>query len=166
MTHLLDFLLNTAIVGLCATLVMDAWSWLRQPLLGVAPPNYALVGRWVRHMGNGQFRHPAIAQATAMPHEAITGWAVHYLVGLGFAGALLLLAGPGWLSHPTLWPALLFGLLSVAAPFLLMQPGMGAGLAARRTPNPRAARLQSLLTHTVFGAGLYLGGWVAHALTH
>ena len=148
MTHLLDFLLNTAIVGLCATLVMDAWSWLRQPLLGVAPPNYALVGRWVRHMGNGQFRHPAIAQATAMPHEAITGWAVHYLVGLGFAGALL------------------FGLLSVAAPFLLMQPGMGAGLAARRTPNPRAARLQSLLTHTVFGAGLYLGGWVAHALTH
>ena len=137
MTHLLDFLLNTAIVGLCATLVMDAWSWLRQPLLGVAPPNYALVGRWVRHMGNGQFRHPAIARATAMPHEAITGWAVHYLVGLGFAGSPVVTGGPGWLSHPTLWPALLFGLLSVAAPFLLMQPGMGAGL---RTPHAQPPR--------------------------
>jgi hypothetical protein len=59
---------------------------------------------------------------------------------------------------------LLVGIGTVAAPFLLMQPGMGAGMAASRTPAPNAARLQSLLTHAVFGLGLYLGGWVSHVL--
>jgi hypothetical protein len=52
-------------------------------------------------------------------------------------------------------PALTVGLLTVAAPFLVMQPAMGAGLAARRTPNPNMSRLRSLATHGVFGAGLY-----------
>ena len=44
---------------------------------------------------------------------------------------------------------------------LILQPGMGAGVAARRTPRPNVARLQSLVTHAVFGAGLYVAGWVA-----
>jgi len=35
---------------------------------------------------------------------------------------------------------------------------MGAGIAASRTPRPGAARLQSLVTHAVFGLGLYAAG--------
>jgi hypothetical protein len=62
------------------------------------------------------------------------------------------------LHQPTLLPALGYGIATVTAPFLLMQPGMGAGVAARRTPRPDAARLQSLVTHAVFGLGLYLSG--------
>jgi hypothetical protein len=50
----------------------------------------------------------------------------------------------------------------VLFPFLVMQPAMGAGIAASRTRNPGAARLQSLVTHAVFGLGLYTGGWIAH----
>jgi hypothetical protein len=41
-----------------------------------------------------------------------------------------------------------------------MQPGMGAGIAARRTPRPSAARFQSVVTHTIFGLGLYAAGWL------
>ena len=51
---------------------------------------------------------------------------------------------------------MLVGVVTVLAPFLIMQPGMGAGIAASRTPRPGAARLQSLITHAVFGFGLYL----------
>jgi Protein of unknown function (DUF2938) len=61
-------------------------------------------------------------------------------------------------------PALLVGIGTVAAPFLLMQPGMGAGIAASRTPRPAAARVQSLLTHFIFGVGLYGAGWIANLL--
>ncbi|WP_447725801.1 DUF2938 family protein [Sphingomonas koreensis] len=50
---------------------------------------------------------------------------------------------------------------SVAAPFLLMQPPMGAGFAGSRTPHPAAARLHSLVTHAIFGLGLYAAGWIA-----
>uniref|UniRef100_I1XJX9 Membrane protein n=2 Tax=Methylophaga nitratireducenticrescens TaxID=754476 RepID=I1XJX9_METNJ len=39
-----------------------------------------------------------------------------------------------------------------------MQPGMGAGIAASRTQHPASARIQSLITHTIFGLGLYASG--------
>jgi hypothetical protein len=77
---------------------------------------------------------------------------------------LLAIFGLDWARHPTLGPALLVGIGTVAAPCLVMQPGMGAGVAASRTPRPGAARLQSLVTHTVFGVGLYAAGWGAHWL--
>ena len=47
-----------------------------------------------------------------------------------------------------------------------MQPGMGAGIAASRTPAPNKARLQSLLNHGVFGVGLYIGGWITHVIIY
>lgn len=44
-----------------------------------------------------------------------------------------------------------------------MQPGMGAGFAGSRTPDPAATRLRNLGTHAVYGVGLYLA---ALALAH
>jgi len=64
--------------------------------------------------------------------------------------------GTAWFSNPALVPALIVGVVTVLAPFLVMQPAMGAGFAASRTPRPGAARLQSLITHVVFGLGLYV----------
>ena len=72
--------------------------------------------------------------------------------------------GLAWIQRPTIGPALIVGIGTVAAPFLLMQPGMGAGIAASRTPRPAAARIQSLVTHAVFGLGLYATAWIARSL--
>lgn len=64
---------------------------------------------------------------------------------------------PGsWLARPTLVLALLFGIGTVVFPFLLMQPSFGFGVAASRTPNPTQTRLKSLVTHIVYGVGLYV----------
>jgi hypothetical protein len=38
----------------------------------------------------------------------------------------------------------------------VLQPGMGLGIAGSKTPRPNVVRLRALLTHTVFGVGLYL----------
>jgi hypothetical protein len=48
------------------------------------------------------------------------------------------------------------GLVTIAGPWFVMQPAMGAGFAGSRTPNPGATRLRNLATHTVYGIGLYL----------
>jgi len=112
-------------------------------------------------MPRGRFRHESIAAASPVRHERLIGWAAHYLIGIIFAGVLLLACGIAWIDAPTIGPALLVGLGTVAAPFLLMQPGMGAGIAASRTPRPTAARVQSLITHAVFGVGLYGAAWIA-----
>lgn len=155
---------GTLITGAGATLVMDLWGLARKPLLGIAAPDYGLVGRWLGHMWHGRFRHDAIARATPVAGEQWLGWTAHYLIGIVFATLLIAVWGMDWLRHPTLAPALIVGVATVAAPFLLMQPGMGAGIAAARTPNPGKARLQSLITHAIFGLGLYGAGRIAHCL--
>jgi hypothetical protein len=45
---------------------------------------------------------------------------------------------------------ILIGLTTVAAPFLILQLGMGAGVAASRTPNPAVARTRSVIGHFLF----------------
>ena len=153
----MNILLEITVVGVVATITADLWGIARQPLLGVAAPDYAMVGRWIAHMRHGRFKHCAIKKAAPAAGERIIGWTAHYLIGIAFAALLVALAD-GWLQAPTLAPALIVGLCTVTAPLLIMQPGMGAGLLAWKTPNPNAARLQSLITHGVFGLGLYLGG--------
>ena len=45
-----------------------------------------------------------------------------------------------------------------------MQPAMGAGIAASRTPNRAAARMRSFITHAIFGISLYAAAWVRSLL--
>ncbi len=141
---------------------MDIWGVARQPLFGFPRLDYAMIGRWFGHMTHGTFRHDAIAAAPAVPRERLIGWAVHYLIGVTFAALLIAIWGPAWGHHPTLGPALIVGVSTVAAPLLVMQPAMGAGIAASKTSHPASARLQSLLSHTIYGVGLYLSALALH----
>lgn len=77
------------------------------------------------------------------------------MIGIIFAALLLALFGLDWARQPSLLPALIVGLATLAAPFLVLQPGMGAGVAASRTPKPNVARVRSIAAHTAFGIGLY-----------
>lgn len=151
----------TVLLGVLATAAMDLGSLLLHRFAGAPLPNYTMVGRWVGHMRAGRLRHAAIAAAPAVRGERVIGWAVHYLTGIAFAALLLVIFGLDWLRAPTLAPAMLVGLVTVAAPFLLMQPCMGAGIAARRAPDPATAHRRSLINHGLFGLGLYVAG---HAL--
>lgn len=160
----MDTAVPAILVGAGATATMDLWALARRRLFGTPLPDYGLVGRWLGHMKDGRFRHAAIAAARPVRGERVLGWVAHYVTGIAFAALLLFVFGSAWLERPSLLPALLVGVGTVLAPFLLMQPGMGAGIAARLTKRPLAARLQSLVTHTVFGLGLYLAGWAARFL--
>lgn len=160
----MNIFLITIITGIGATAVMDLWGLARKPLLGIAPPSYALVGRWIGHMAYGRFCHDAIAASAPVRGELIIGWTAHYVIGIAFAALLIAIWGNAWVQQPTLWPALVVGIATVAAPFLLMQPGMGAGIAAAKTPRPASARIQSLIIHTVFGFGLYATAQVIHLI--
>lgn len=155
--------LVVALLGTGATAATDLWGFVRQRLLGVPAPDFALVGRWIGHMWQGRFRHAAIVRSAPVRGEAMLGWCFHYLTGIAFAALLVLIAGRGWVQAPTPGPAMLVGLSTVTAPFLLMQPAMGGGLAASRSARPWAARSQSLLLHAAFGAGLYLAALALRA---
>lgn len=156
-------ILEAILIGVGATVFLDICSAARMRFFKVPFPDFRFVGRWFAHMTRGRFAHASIAKSSPVKYERVIGWLAHYLIGIAFAGVLLAI-WPGWTRRPTLIPALIVGIGSVAAPFLLMQPGMGAGIAARRTPDPGAARRRSIVTHTIFAIGLYAAGWIVSLL--
>ncbi|HUR95464.1 MAG TPA: DUF2938 domain-containing protein [Gemmatimonadales bacterium] len=143
-------------IGLGASVVMDLWNLFLKRAFGVRSLDYCLLGRWLLHIPGGTLRHTSIAAAAQKPLECPVGWVAHYSIGIVFALVFVALATASWLARPTLPPALLYGLATVVFPFFLMQPSLGLGVAASRTPNPGQARLKSLATHGVFGVGLYV----------
>ena len=151
-------LISIIFIGAGATALIDLWAIARRRLLGVPLPNYGFIGRWIGHLPGGKLHHDSIAAAPPVRGERALGWIAHYLIGIGFAALLPAFWGVAWIREPAIVPALVVGIGTVAAPFLVLQPAMGAGFAASRTPRPGAARLQSLITHGIFGLGLYIAG--------
>lgn len=143
-------------IGAGATAITDLWTVLRRSAFGTPLPNFGMLGRWIAQLARGRFRAVPIASVPPVRAERVIGWSAHYSIGIAFAFLLPAVWGWQWLRHPTFMPAMIVGIATVIAPLFVMQPGMGMGFAASRTPRPAAARFQSLVTHAVFGLGLYL----------
>lgn len=154
-TEMLELVARVALAGAGGSVVMDLWGWAARRSLGVRSLDYGLLGRWVGHVARGRLRHESIVSAEPVRGERLLGWISHYTIGTSFALLLLLTQGPSWVQEPTLWPALAVGWVTLLAPWFVMQPGMGLGIAAARTPRPGAARLRNLASHTAYGLGLY-----------
>ena len=146
----------TITVGIGATFLVDLWNVFLKRAFSIRSLNYCLLGRWLRHMPEGTFRHASITDAPQKPFECAVGWMAHYTIGIVLALVFVLFAPADWLAQPTLLPALLYGIGTVIFPFFILQPSFGLGIASSKTPNPTQARLKSLMTHTVFGVGLWV----------
>jgi len=156
MSELVEVLVRASLIGVAGAALMDVWGAFSRHVLRVQGLDYALLGRWIGHLPRRRFFHDRIAAAEPIRGERALGWAAHYAIGIAFAVPLLGIWGLDWAESPTFLPALLIGIVTVLAPWLVMQPAMGAGVAGSRTPNPAATRLRNLATHTVYGVGLYL----------
>lgn len=152
-----DMIIHALILGIIATIAMDLIAIFQKRAFGIPSLNYAMVGRWLGHIPKGRVIHRPITQSAPIAAEAAIGWAAHYLIGVGFAAVYL--GSRTAVGSTGLGPMapILFGAATVAAPFFLLQPALGAGIAARRTPNPWIARMRSLIAHITFGIGLWIG---------
>ena len=121
------------------------------------PANWGLIGRWAAGFSRGVFTQRPITAAPKVPGEVAIGWAFHYAVGIVYAALYLAIIRLGFGSGPTLPSALLFAITLLVAPWFVMQPALGLGFMAARTPNPAAVRAINASVHVVFGLGLYLG---------
>jgi hypothetical protein len=164
MSDIVEFLTRGVLIGVGAAALMDAWALFSRRAFNIQGLDYALLGRWIGHFPRRRFFHERIAAAGPIRGERPLGWVAHYSIGIMFAFLLLAICGLAWAHSPTIWPALVIGWGTIVAPWFVLQPGMGAGIAASRTPNPRAARLRNLATHTAYGVGLYVSAVVLSIL--
>lgn len=151
-----QYVLSAVAIGFGASFLMDVWNLFLKRAFGIPSLNYCLLGRWFLHMPEGILIHSRIASAPPKRLECAVGWFAHYTIGVMLAFVFLTLAPRDWLVRPTVLPALLYGIGTVVFPLFVLQPSLGLGVASSKTAKPAQARLKSLVTHVVFGVGLYL----------
>lgn len=156
---MIEIAASGVLIGVIATMVMDIWAAIAKHGLSLPTADWAMVGRWFGHMPRGVFVHHAISAASPIPNERVIGWIGHYLTGVIYGLTYLYVVRVGLGNAPSLLSGLVFGLVTLMAPWLLMQPAMGAGVFASRAPRPGRVRLVNLSMHAVFGTSLY-GGWL------
>src|SRR4051812_24968120 len=101
---------QVVLIGIGGTALMDVWLSILKKA-GVPTLNFAMIGRWVGHLGRGKFAHAAIAKSRSIQGELAMGWITHYAVGIVFAGVLVGTQGVEWLLDPSLAPAIVVGML-------------------------------------------------------
>lgn len=143
------------LMGVGATLFMDAYAVILKKFFNIPSLDYRLLGRWIASFRKGIFFHKSILHTELVTNEKLIGWMAHYAIGITFAILLLFIYGKNWMEDPTLFSAIFIGLSTTVAPFFMMQPAFGFGIAASKMPNPHVARIRSLCTHFVYGIGLY-----------
>ena len=160
----MEAIIKPILIGIGATLTMDVWALILGYFFNIKSLDYSFVGRLLGHFPNGKFTHENIANAKPIRHELAIGWIAHYLIGITFSFLLIGIWGVEWSRSPTILPAIFIGIITIIAPFLIMQPAMGFGIAASQTPNPNIARIKSLFAHFVYGVGLYLSALLLTSL--
>ena len=128
------------IIAVSANIVTDLYEFALERLLGKTR-DWHLVGRWVANIFRGSVILDTNDDALAVPGELILGWVFHYIVA--FLYVAMYLVGTQFIT--------------VAAPWLILMPGLGLGVFAAKAAKPNFVRAASLSVHTVFGIGIYLG---------
>ena len=160
MSSTADCSFKATLVGVGGTIVLDLYA-LIMSLRSRRAGNQLGNGRpLVRRLAQGQFVQGAMSQAAPFKGELAIGWIAHYAIGICYGLLLLALYGKVWLERPTPLPPMILAWVLLVAPYLVMMPGMGMGIAGSRTPKPNITRLKSVMGHSVSGLGMYATGWL------
>lgn len=156
--------LQIIFMGVFATLVIDLWALMLKHGFKQQTTNWGMAGRWFAYLPRGVFIHSPIGKTESVKNEKLIGWSAHYAIGVIYAWMYILMTANVLNRQPDITTAVLFGLVTVVAPWLILQPGMGMGIFARKAPDPWIKRLTSLSVHTIFGVALFVGWWVVNGM--
>ncbi|GAK69155.1 hypothetical protein RRU01S_03_03280 [Agrobacterium rubi TR3 = NBRC 13261] len=149
-------------MGIGGTMFMDIWAIILHRFFHQPAPNWGPVGRWFWHLPKGTVFHDNIARAAHYEHEVALGWISHYAVGIIYGVLLAVIVPSGWFAAPTFLLPWIVGIITVGAGWFLLQPGLGIGWAASKTPNPNKVRALNLIAHTIFALGMFVAALIIH----
>ena len=144
------------LVGVLATITMDALTTIASRLKLIAPLHPRLVGRWFVSIARGQLIVNDIGQLPAVHREVAIAVPLHYVIGITLALVYLLVSSTLGLSPRSPLAALGFALCTNVFPWFMMFPAMGYGWFGSRGPTGTRLFLASLVTHCFYGVGLWL----------
>lgn len=148
-------IVQSILIGLFSTVFMDVITWILEKLFKIKPLNYALIGRWFLYWKEKKFTHKTIVHSSPRLGESKWGWGIHYLTGIIWVIFYLIL-NEVYLFNSSFISILIFSLCTTLVPFIIIQPALGFGFFAKKTPNQLISIRNSLLAHIAFGSGIYL----------
>lgn len=155
----MNLFLQSIILGLISTLIMDLLALLRFQFFQSKSFNYALLGRWILTLKNFKYLHSNINSIPAVKYEMITGWLLHYAIGVSLS--FIYLHTPILNDQLNIFiSSILFGLFTTSIPLIIMQPILGFGFFASKTPRPAQSIKNSFIAHFNFGFGLFLAQYI------
>jgi len=147
------------LMGIFATYFMDLLAGIlvkRKVIHSYIGPE--AVGRWFLYMFKGKFTHKDILKTPALNSENLWGFLSHYLIGIVLAGIYLFLELWVPIVSDQLWMPFVFGIATVILPWFWLNPCMGFGFLASKSPNRAHIIRTSLVNHTNFGLGFFI--WI------
>lgn len=153
---MLELIVVGLLIGVGGTIAMDVWAIVLNKVFNQSLPNWGNIGRWFYHLSKGTFSHQSIGNASPYQHEHALGWFMHYLIGALYGVIVTLVGGAAWIASPSFTIPLVVGLITVGAGWFILQPGLGVGVAASKTPNPTKVRALNIVAHIIFAIGMYL----------
>lgn len=155
-----SFLARVFLAGVLATLIMDAGNRLAV-LTGIVDEiSLPMIGRLITAWLSGHFTFESPAAVPHLDAERLLGIIYHYSIGTTFAaGYLAVLRG----RPATLLGAFAFGVATSLISLLVAFPSMGLGFFASEVRGTRPL-LTSVVNHSFFGVGLFVGCRVAMRL--
>jgi len=158
------------LVGVVATMAMDAGSALVRKTGFTAGLEPKLLGRWFGYLARGRFEHDTILTTPPLPAELPVALLGHNLIGVTLAlifGAAVSALTPDRGPMPvglTVALAIAYGLVTSALPWLIMFPSMGFGLLGQAGPADLLLFRTSLVNHAIYGAALGVFGRLLGAM--
>ena len=157
----MDLVVAGVVAGVLGTLAMDSLNLLFARAGLITKIDVGMIGRMAVGWARGRFRYGHPSEMEEAANEKLFGYVTHHAIGVGFAvpyvlGWDLLIGGP---ASPA-W-AVVYGVATTVASWLLVYPSMGFGVFGRRSPEGLKAPLSSLANHLFFGLGLAL--WISLA---
>ena len=148
------FFIHTVSIGILATLFMDLFSIINKKLFKITPLNYAIIGRWVLHWKSCKFAHNNIMQTQTLKNELVLGWIIHYITGVSWTYLYFVMCT--YFSYEiNLLNTIIFTSITTLLPFMVIQPFLGFGFFAYKTPSPIHSIRNSLIAHITFGVGIF-----------
>ena len=92
------------------------------------------------------------------------GWLFHYINGIGYAYLYVISIAFIVSNVPSLTSAIIYGLVTLIALWLVLQPALGLGLFAKLADKPNTIRALNLFVHLIFGLALYFSWTLSLAL--
>ncbi len=146
--------INIILVGILSCAILDFWQRLLLAVLGIAPTNWGLVGRWfILFIKTQVWINNGLSEQSEKKNELAVGWIFHYTVSISYAGLFVFL----WtqkIVQAGFTGGLLFGIISVIVPWFFFMPALGAGVLGTKTESPIKACVLAFLAHAIYGTAI------------